>query len=189
MKRLMPGLFAALSCCMIVLPVAAQDKPTSTASTAARNMSDDQTKVKSTYDEAKNETTVEFRQVALASNETQRVFLSVSATYAGKTPPSQLEDVIFIISVVSPERYQYPDMMAMKVSTDGNKLPEVLMLNLDKRPFNPGYLETIGTRMKLEVFKRLAQAKSVDLQLHDLKLRLNETEIAKLREIEVLIRN
>jgi hypothetical protein len=140
-------------------------------------------KVESKYDQGKDETTVEFGRLALRGNETQRVFLSVSASYQGQKP-KEPNDVILIISVLSSGGYRYPDMMAMQVLVDGKKSSEVLMLNLDKRKAEEDYLETIGTRMKYGQFKRLFQAKSAELQLQNLKLPLDETHLAKLRELD-----
>src|SRR5215216_4271900 len=170
MKRLFMLLCAA---CLACAPVIAQDKANAPASAPASGVEDDEVKVESEYDKAKDETTVEFTKLKLAQATSRQVFLSVSATYAGRKPKRQPEDVTFIVSVVSAQGYKYPDMMGMQSVADGKKLPAVLMLNLDKRRLGEDYLETIGTRMKYEILKRLAQAKTVELRLHDLTIQLD----------------
>lgn len=147
---------------------------------------DDEVKIETKYDRAKDETTVEFTQLQIAQSAEQVVFLSVSAIYPGQKP-KKLEDIIFVISVVSTKGYRYPDVMAMQGTADGKKLPDILMLNLDKRRMGEDYLETIGTRMKYEVFKRLTQARTAELRLQNLTLQLNESQIAKMRELEALL--
>jgi hypothetical protein len=114
--------------------------------------------------------------------------VSVSATYAGRTLKQQLEEIVFILSVVSTKSYRYPDIIQMQVTADGEKLPPVLMLNLVKSPFDADYLETIASRMRYETFKRLTQARTVELKLNDLTLQLDQTPIAKMRELELLLR-
>ncbi len=143
-------------------------------------------KVASKYDKSKDETTVEVRQLSLTGNETQKVVLSVSASYKGQKP-KEPEDIIVIISVLSSGGYRYPDMMAMQVLIDGKKASDVLMLNLDKRKADDEYLETIGTRMKYDLFKRLLKASSAELQLQNLRLPLDETLLVKLREMDALL--
>lgn len=183
MKHLI--LFLCLAC-IFCLPVLALDKPGADASSSSDQASDE-IKVETKYDKAKDETTVEFRQMEIAHSAEQQVFLSVSSTYKGQKPKKQPDDIVVIVSVVSARGYRYPDMMAMQVAADGKKLPQVLMLNLDKRQLGEDYLETIGTRMKYEVFKHLTESKNVVLQLQNLTLQLDEAQITKLRELEALL--
>lgn len=185
MKHLFSLLFAAFLGCASLSVCPAQGR---VGTAAVRDSSDDEeAKVTSTYNEEKNETTVEFRMLGVATAGDQRVLLSVSASYAGRKPRSEPEDVVFILSVASPGGYRYPDIMSMKVMADGKRLPEVLMLNLDKRRLEEDYLETIGTRMKYDIFKQLSKSKTVELTLKDLSLKLDETRIAKLKELDALL--
>lgn len=168
--------------CLLCAPVMAQDKTNAAAA-------GEEVKIESNYDKAKDETTIEFTQLRITSSDEQQVLLSVSAVYPGHKlkKPEDVKDIIFILSVISTRAYRYPDIMAMQVTADGKKLPELLMLNLDKRRMDEDYLETIGTRMKYEIFKRLTQAKTVELRLHTLTLKLDESQITKLRELEALL--
>ena len=179
MKHLVLFLYIAYSFCA---PTIAQDKTNAAPSVVAS----DQVKIESKYDKAKDETTIEFTKLEIARSAEQQVFLSVSAFYPGQKPKKP-EDIVVILSVASTQGYKYPDVMTMQVTANGKKLPEVLMLNLDKRRMGEDYLETIGTRMKYEMFKRLTQAKTVELRLHGLTLQLNESQIIKLRELEDLL--
>jgi hypothetical protein len=181
MKHLVLFLCIAYSFCA---PVIAQDKTNAADSV----VTSDEGKIESKYDKAKDETTVEFTQLEIAHSAEQQVFLSVSATYPGQKPKKP-EDIVVVISVASTQGYKYPDIMTMQVTADGKKLPEVLMLNLDKRRMGEDYLETIGTRMKYEIFKRLTQAKTIELRLHGLTLQLNESQITTLRQLEALLRS
>ena len=179
-------LFLSITC-LFCTSVIAQDKTNAATGSGASDVATDEIKVESKYDKSKDETTVEFTKLEIAHSAEQQVFLSVTATYKGLKPKQQPEDIIVIISVVSAHGYKYPDIMAMQVVADGKKLEQVLMLNLDKRRMYEDYLETIGTRMKYEIFKRMTQAKIVELRLQDLTLQLDEAQIAKLRELETLL--
>jgi hypothetical protein len=180
MRHLLLVLFIA---CLFCAPVPAQEK----AGAATSDGTGDEAKIETKYDRAKDETTVEFTQLQIAQSAEQLVFLSVSANYPGQKPKKP-EDIVFIISVASTKGYRYPDVMVMQGTADGRKLPDTLMLNLDKRRMGDDYLETIGTRMKYDVFKRLTQAKTVELRLQNLTLQLNESQIAKMRALEALLR-
>lgn len=180
MKHSVLVLFIA---CLLCAPATAQEKGGAPASDGAG----DGVKIETKYDRAKDETTVEFTQLQIAQSAEQIVFLSVSANYAGQKPKKP-EDIIFVISVASTKGYRYPDVMVMQGTADGKKLPDTLMLNLDKRRMGDDYLETIGTRMKYEVFKRLTQSRTVELRLQNLTLQLNEAQVAKMRELEASLR-
>lgn len=187
MKHLALLLCAACLASTLV-PVGAAQQRTTTASLASASQSEGEVKVETKYDRAKNETTVEFQQLDLGGNQSQRALLSVSASYPGQQKPKKPpEDIIVIISVVSARSYRFPDVMAMQVTADGKKLSPVIMLNLDKRRMDEDYLETIGTRMKYDLFKRLMQARAGEFQLSDLTLQLNESQIGLLRELDALL--
>jgi hypothetical protein len=185
MKHLRIFLRAAILLGAFAVSVSAQG---ASATSPAGEMNAD-AKATSSYNKAKNETTYEIKLLQIPAA-AQQVALSVSFTFAGEKFRKQPDDVIFILSVVSPgAARRYSDMIAMKVTADGKKLPEVLMLNLDKRALGESnYLETIGTRMKYDVFKKLSEAKSAALQLENTKLELSEAHLKKLAELEAMMR-
>ncbi len=181
----MKYLILVMVCGALVTPGLAQEKA---AAPVTQKPSRQSVAVTTTFDEAKNRTSVEFKQLEIAHSGPEQAFLSVAVVYSGRKLTSPPEVVFFIISVISEGGYKYPDTLQMKVSVDSANLPDVLMANLDKRSAEPGYLETIGTRMSFEVYRRLARAKSIKLQLHDLNLTLGETHIMKLRELEASLK-
>jgi len=184
MRSVLEPLRAIFVCGAVAIFLATQ--PAGAAAQSEAQDPPESGKVASKYDKSKDETTVEVRQLSLTGNETQKVVLSVSASYKGQKP-KEPEDIIVIISVLSSGGYRYPDMMAMQVLIDGKKASDVLMLNLDKRKAEDEYLETIGTRMKYDLFKRLLKASSAELQLQNLRLPLDETLLVKLREVDALL--
>jgi len=144
----------------------------------------DDLEVTSSFDKTKNETTLEFRMMGIANTQPQKILLSASVKYAGEKLKEQPEDIVFIISVASPGSYKYPDIMKLKIKADGKNLPEVVILNLDKRKLNETeYLETIGTRMKYDVFKKISEAKSVEMQFENTKFQLTEGNIKRFAEL------
>lgn len=162
------------------------------AQTDAKPVFDDAVKITSSFDEAKNETTVEFQMLSVANTATEKVVLSVASGYKGRQKPGKpSEEVLFILSIASTKSGRFPDMLAMDVTADGKKLSQVLMLDLDKRRLTGedeyDYLDTLGTRMKYDVFKKLMNAKSVTLGLPGLTLQLGETHAAKMRELDAAL--
>ena len=192
MKRLALLLCAAALFQTQAFEARAQTAVGAQAQTNSKPDDNDSTKVASTFDAGKNETTVEFKFLPVANTATEKVILSVSSSYKGKQKPGKPpEDVILILSIVSTKSGRFPDMMAMDVTADGKKLSQVLILDLDKRRLTGqdeyDYLDTLGTRMKYDVFKKLMNAKSVTLGLPGLTLQLGETHAARMRELDALI--
>ena len=149
-----------------------------------QNTDDGAGKVTTSYDEAKNETEIELKRLFISQTDDRIILLNVSSSFSGKKLKKRPKDVIFIIQTVSVGAYQYPDTMALKIKADGKNLSDILMLNLDKRSLDERFLETIGTRMKYKVFKRLAGAETVELKLHNTDIKLDKTHLAKLNEFE-----
>ena len=62
------------------------------------------------------------------------------------------------------------------------------MLNLDQRKFSENeFLETIGTRMKFDIFKKFVASKKVDFQMGDSQFEVGQSQISKLVEFEKVI--
>lgn len=157
---------------------AAQEKPETTSKIG---------EIETNYDAAKNETTVGFQQLVVADSPAERLYLSVEGTYATRTPKNHPDDIIFIISALSPNSYRYPNTMSLNINADGKQLPQVLMLNLDKRRAETSYLETIGTRMKYDIFLKIAQAKKVEMRLNETSITLTPQHLQKMRELSGLL--
>lgn len=192
MKRIALFLCAASLLQTHALTSRAQSASGTPAQTETKPVFDDAVKVTSTFDESKNETSVEFKLLSVANTATEKVVISVSSNYKGRQKPDKPpEDVILILSIASTKSGRFPEMMSMDVTADGKKLSQVLMLDLDKRRLSGedeyDYLDTLGTRMKYEVFKKLMNAKSVTLGLPGLTLQLGEIHAAKMRELDALI--
>jgi hypothetical protein len=144
----------------------------------------DEAEVTSNFDKSKNETTLGFKMMGIANTQPQRILLSASTSFAGEKLKNQPEDIIFILSIASPGSYKYPDIMKLKIKADGKDLPEVLILNLDKRKLGETeFLETIGTRMKYDVFKKISQAKTVEMQLENTKFQLTAGNIKRFADL------
>ena len=181
MKHFVLNLCAAIFCCFLTLTVFAQNKDGSTADA----------KITTSYNEAKKQTTVEFRTLGIANTKTERVVFSVSATFQGQKPEKLPEDVIFVLSIASSKENRFPKVMAMEITADGKKLPQVPMLNAGEQKLSEddkrNNLVTLVTRMKYDIFKQMMQAKSVKLELPDLTLNLDETRMTKMQELDKLL--
>lgn len=141
----------------------------------------------STYDQEKNETHTGLRLNGIGNSDGKKIALDVSVSFAGRELTKRPEDVIFIVAIASSGGYTYPDIIKMKVKVDDKNLSDVLMLNLDKRPMDELFLETIGTRMRFEVFKKLAQAKLVTLLIDKTTITIESADLAKFGELLKLI--
>lgn len=147
-------------------------------------VSTDETEVRSNFDQAKNETTLEFKMMRIVYDGPQRILLSASTHFPGEKLKSRPADIVFILSISSPGSYKYPDIMRLKIKADGKDLPEVVILNLDKRKIGETeYLETIGTRMKYDIFKKISEAKTVEMQLENTKFQLASGNIRRFADL------
>jgi hypothetical protein len=142
--------------------------------------------IETKFDSAKNETTVGFRMLQITGSETQKLLISVQATYATQTPKDHPDDVVFIISALN-TAYRYPDVNRLNITVDGKRLDPVLLLNLDKRPAEPLFLETLGTRMKYDVFMKLTKGKSVQLEFSETSFALRDSDLALLAKLADLL--
>ena len=147
----------------------------------------DEPKIETKYNDSKNETEVELRQVPISVDKSKIALLSISASFKGKKI-SKPADVFFIVSVVSVGNYKYPQINNVTLNSDGKSLGEIIMLNLDQREFSETeVLETLGTRMKFDIFKKFVVAKKVSFQIGESLFHVNETQLTLFNELEKII--
>lgn len=143
-------------------------------------------KVEKKFDSAKNETSVGFQMLLIRGTETEKLVISAEATYATESPKKHPEDVVFIISALTTS-YRYPDINQLTITCDGKRLSPIVLLNLDERPAEPLFLETLGTRMQYDVFMKLAKARTVQMEFADTSFALTDSHLALLRELADLM--
>lgn len=152
----------------------------------AQENSDEPT-VQTKYDQSKDETEVEMSQLSISVDKSKMALLSVSASFRGKKI-STPDDIIFVVSVVSIGGYKYPKINNVKLISDGKSLGGILMLNLDQRKFSDTEsLETIGTRMRFELFKKFVEAKEITFKMGDSKFLVEQSQLLKLLEFKKAI--
>ena len=184
MKRFTALASALLLTFAFCLSAFSQSPGSARGGSPATKTSVDDSEVSSTFDKNKNETKLEFGLLEIGGVSPQRLLLSASTTFPGEKIRSQPKDIIFIISVVSPGGYKYPDIMKLKVKADGKDLPETVILNLDKRQLDESqFAETIGTRMKYEVFQKISQAKTVEMQFENTKFQLTSDHLRRFADL------
>jgi len=143
--------------------------------------------IKTKFDNVKGETTVGLDQLLVIGTETEKLLISVEATFATQAPKNHPEDIVFIISVLNFKSYRYPDTNTLIISRDGERLLPVLLLNLDKRAADNFFLEILGTRMKYDVFMQLAKGKNVQMQFAETSFALRDDHLALLRKFADLL--
>ena len=182
MKVIFRALVFALICCGCAAFSQAQDQPG-----LSPDKPNDLPKIETKFDKAKNETNVEFRLLLIIDTETDKLLISVNATYSTQTPKTHPEDVVFIVSTLNKIGYRYPDVLALNIIADGQRLSPIVLLNLDKRAAVGEYYETLGTRMKYDVFMRVAKAKAVQMQFSTASFELNDRHLAVLHKFADLL--
>ncbi len=184
MKHFSAPAFAMLLIFALGISGFAQSAGEPTEKSSERVVMTDEVDVTSSYDRTKNQTTLEFRMMGVPNTQPQKILLSASTVFDGERIKSLPEDIVFIISIASPGSYKYPAVMKLKIKADGKDLPEVPILNLDKRKLNETeFLETLGTRMKYDLFKKIAQAKTVEMQVENTKFQLTPEGIKRFAEL------
>jgi hypothetical protein len=148
----------------------------------------DEPQLENRYDQDKDETTVEITQIPIAVDNSKQAFLGVTAVFKGKTTTPKPDFVLFIVSVVTLGKYKYPEVNQVKLNSDGKSFGEIIMLNLDQRKLSQSeFLETIGSRMKFDIFKKFVAAKKVSFQMGDSNFEVGQSQISKLIEFEKTI--
>jgi hypothetical protein len=162
----------------------AQVQPT--ASQSGEHTDGNSSRIETKFDSTKNQTTVELKGQIIGTA-TEKLWISVDGTYATQTPKKHPEDVVFIISAMNKTGYRFPDINSLIITIDGKRLGPVLLLNLDKRASGEDYLETLGTRMKYDVFMQLVKGKKAEKQFGKLSFELDEQQLAKLKQVADLL--
>ena len=154
---------------------------------SSQSAENSQTRIETKFDSVKNETTVGFKTLLVTDTRTEKLLVSAEASYATQAPKKHPEDVIFIISALNYAAYRYPDINKLTITCDGERLPEVLLLNLDKRSGGDYFVETLGTRMNYDVFMKMAKAKSVQLQFSETSFALRDEHLAMFGKLADLL--
>jgi hypothetical protein len=154
---------------------------------SSQSAEDSPTRIETKFDTAKNETTVGFKTLLVIDTKTEKLLVSAEATYATQAPKQHPEDVIFIISALNYAAYRYPDINKLTITCDGKRLPEVVLLNLDKRSGGDYFVETLGTRLNYDVYLKMAKAKSVQLQFSETSFALSDEHLAMLGKLADLL--
>src|SRR4029077_3775728 len=181
--KLSRSLMAAALVASVCLATSAGQDP---APSAKAPLERTQPKVEKKFDSAKNQTTIGFRMLLIKGTGTEKLVISAETTYATESPKNHPEDVMFIISSLNTS-YRYPDINQLTITCDGKRLAPILLLNLDKAPAEPLFLETLGTRINYGVFMKVAKARSVQMEFADNSFTLSDSHLALFGELADLI--
>jgi hypothetical protein len=146
-------------------------------------------KIGTTYDQAKNETQMQLGYVPVSIDKGKMALLNISASFAGKKMLAKPDDVTFIVSVVNAKGHMYPKINDITLTSSGRSVGQMLLLNLDQRDYSDNeVLETLGTRMKMDVFHTIAASKQpVSFKIAESTLVIDPVYLAKLVELETAI--
>ncbi len=139
------------------------------------------------YEKDKDRTTIEVQRLDVGNPDQPHLYLNASISFPGTRLSEAPDFVIFIVQIGSADRYKYPDILQMKLRVDGKPAPDITIANLDKRMADKWFLETLGTRMKYDVFKAIAHAKTVELEVDGLTIPVSPEKLAKFADLEKMI--
>jgi hypothetical protein len=147
----------------------------------------DEPEVETRYNKDKDETEIEITQIPISVDNSKLAFLGVTAVFKGQKV-SKPDFILFIVSVISVGNYKYPSINQVVLTSEGKSFGEIVMLNLDQRKLSENeFLETIGTRMKFDIFKKFLASKKVSFQMGTSNFQVGESQISKLIEFEKVI--
>lgn len=139
------------------------------------------------YNKVTNETSLEVRQLEIVRTDDRWVFLNAVTSFTGKKLPKRPEDVLFFIQVGSTSGYKLGEQVQAKLKLDGIAQPDITMITSGKRKAGSMFLETAETRMNIEVFKKLATAKSAEITLDSIVFTLNGAQLKRLADLDKLM--
>jgi hypothetical protein len=144
--------------------------------------------VETRYNKDKDQTEVEITQIPIGVDNSKLAFLGVTAVFNGQKLSPRPDEILFIVSVITLGKYKFPQINQVKLNAEGKNFGEIVMLNLDQRKFSENeYLETIGTRMKFDIFKKFVTSKKVSFQMGDSNFEVGRSQILKLSDFEKII--
>ena len=153
----------------------------------AQSSTDDFTgKIETKFDQGKNETELELTYIPVTTEKANMAILDVSISFTGKKLTIKPDDVIVVLAVVNKKDHKYPDINEVTLNSGANKLGQVVMLNLDQRKYSgTEILETMGTRMKMEIFHKLATSKqAVTFKIAESTFTIEPATLAYLADFE-----
>ena len=139
------------------------------------------------YNKVTNETSLEVRQLEIVRTDDRWVFLNASTSFAGKKLPKRPDDVFFFIQLGSPSGYKHAEQVQLKLKLDGQVQPEIAMVTSGKRKAGTMFLETIETKMNIDVFKMLAAAKSAEFTLDSTVFTMNAVQLKRLADLNKMM--
>ncbi|HZS43798.1 MAG TPA: hypothetical protein VFC63_01740 [Blastocatellia bacterium] len=142
---------------LVAVQGAAQDKSSQTEN--------DKSKIATTYDEARDETTVGFHQLEISETEKVRLFLSAEARYHGRTQTTRVTEIRFILTVRSPYGYSHPNQTHLTFLMGERKLGSFTPTVEERRIDGNDYVETMSMVMDVNEFFTYAQAGNMNIDL------------------------
>ena len=139
------------------------------------------------YNKVSNETSLEVRQLEIVRTDDRWVFLNAVTSHAGKKLPKRPDDVLFFIQIGSSSGYKLTEQVQAKLKLDGIAQPDIAMVTSGKRKAGSMFLETTETRLNIEVFKKLAAAKSAEFTLDSIVFTLNSAQLKRLADLDKLM--
>jgi CHAT domain-containing protein/tetratricopeptide (TPR) repeat protein len=162
--------------CAYAVSCAAQES----AAPAAQEKSDGG-EISVRYNPRKNETEIELSMRVL-KKPAEEWQLILSGPYPAGAPENPPKAVSLGVTVFSTKGYRFPDVSALTFVADGERLPAVFMLRLDKRMYGEEFTETLVTRVDYEIFERVAFARTVEMRLYDTDFQPDAAQTQKMRE-------
>jgi CHAT domain-containing protein/Tfp pilus assembly protein PilF len=128
-----------------------------------------------------NETKIQLN-MSLLKKPAEEWQLLLSGPYPAGAPKNPPKSISLGITVFSTKGYRFPDISALTFVADGERLPAVFMLRLDKRMYGAEFTETLLTRVNYEIFERVAFARTVEMRLYDTDFQPDAAQTQKIRE-------
>jgi len=139
------------------------------------------------YNKVANETSLEVRQLEIVRTDDRWVFLNASTSFTGKKLPKRPDDVFFFIQLGSLSGYKHAEQVQLKLKLDGQIQPDISMVTSGKRKAGTMFLETIETKMNIDVFKKLATAKSAEFTLDSTVFTMTAAQLKRLADLDKMM--
>lgn len=143
-------------------------------------------KIETKYDQGKNESEITLGFVPLSIDKGKKALLHLSVSFAGKNMKEKPDSVTVVVSVINAKGHRYPDINPVILNSGGKEIGRMILLNLDQRALSESdIVETFGTAMKKDVFRKLAASKqAIIFKVAETTFTIGTEYIPKLAEFE-----
>ncbi|SRR5229473_8316044 len=144
--------------------------------------------IKNKYDRFDDTTTVSLSFLQLNENSEQTLYLGLVNVYKGASPRQLPEKIAFSLMSASTVDYQLAARSSLRAIADGERVDLGNPTLINTQRIDALFVQVTSVVVDYPSFKKIVNAKHVEMRLDNTEFSLSDTQLAKLRQFEAAIR-